>query len=229
MKTYLDEIDEMIQNKHLLSHSFYKAWSAGKLTKECLKDYAVNYYAHVLLFPTYLSAVHCNTANKHTRKHLLQNLIEEEAGSPNHPELWNEFACSLGATPDEIDANTPVASIQTLISNFKDICDNHGTASGIASLYAYESQIPTICESKIDGLRKYYGMTAPKNYHYFTIHIEADKEHAAVERKLLEEYVTAENVSEVKASVQRTLDSLWGFLDEMCERHNIPCDCQTAA
>ena len=63
-----------------------------------------------------------------------------------------------------------------------DICQNANTAEGVASLYAYESQIPLICISKIKGLKQHYGMQNTEDWEYFTVHIEADKEHAAVER-----------------------------------------------
>src|SRR5215469_1263190 len=96
MSTYLDNIDNDIARKHLLKHPFYLAWTRGKLSTEALTDYARQYYHHVAAFPTYLSAVHANCDDQFTRKQLLNNLIDEEAGSPNHPELWKKFARSLG-------------------------------------------------------------------------------------------------------------------------------------
>ncbi len=42
--------------------------------------------------PTYLSAVHARCENQLTRKQILSNLIDEEGGTPNHPELWLQFA-----------------------------------------------------------------------------------------------------------------------------------------
>src|SRR5712692_1889555 len=39
----------------LLSHPFYKAWSAGDLQREELREYAQDYYHHVEAFPMYLS------------------------------------------------------------------------------------------------------------------------------------------------------------------------------
>ena len=53
-------------------------------------------------FPTYLSAVHAKCDDQLTRKQILSNLIDEEAGQPNHPELWLQFADSLGTWHEEI-------------------------------------------------------------------------------------------------------------------------------
>src|SRR5437867_13018367 len=102
MKTYLEEIDNDIAAKHLLKHPFYLAWTRGELSKEALTDYARQYYHHVAAFPTYLSAVHAKCDDQVTRKQLLNNLIDEEAGSPNHPELWLKFAEGLGVAESDV-------------------------------------------------------------------------------------------------------------------------------
>src|SRR6059036_3866068 len=102
MNTHLNEIDNDIAAKHLLKHPFYLAWTRGELTKQALADYAKQYYHHVAAFPTYLSAVHANTDDQEMRKHILANLMDEEAGSPNHPELWLGFAESLGLNAEEV-------------------------------------------------------------------------------------------------------------------------------
>ena len=91
MNQHLDAIDRQIAAKHLLTHPFYLAWTRGELSKAALADYARQYYHHVAAFPTYLSAVHAGSDDQPTRRQLLNNLIDEEAGSPNHPELWLHF------------------------------------------------------------------------------------------------------------------------------------------
>src|SRR5215831_12775602 len=102
MNQYLDQIDNDIAAKHLLKHPFYLAWTRGQLSREALADYAAQYYHHVAAFPTYLSAVHANTEEADTRRRILANLIDEEAGSPNHPELWLRFAEGVGVRRDDV-------------------------------------------------------------------------------------------------------------------------------
>jgi len=223
MNQYLDKIDNDIAVKHLLKHPFYLAWTRGELSKEALADYARQYYHHVAAFPTYLSAVHTNCDDQETRKQLLSNLIDEEAGSPNHPELWLKFAEGFGVS--DVDARSAKKHPETknLIDTFRSVCANGSTADGLAALYAYESQIPAICESKIDGLKKHYGFTDPQHYHYFAVHIKADREHAAAERKMLSAYIDNHNFESVKTSVTRILDALWEMLSGVCRRHAIAC------
>jgi pyrroloquinoline-quinone synthase len=110
-----------------------------------------------------------------------------------------------------------------LVDTFRSVCADASTAEALAALYAYESQIPEICESKIDGLKRHYGVTDPEHYHYFTIHVEADREHSAGERKMLNAYLTEENFNSVKASLNRVLDALWEILSGVCRRHAIAC------
>ena len=152
---------------------------------------------------------------------MLNNLIDEEAGSPNHPELWLQFAEGLGVSASDVRRSEKWSETKRLIDTFRFVCRDGSTAEAFAALYAYESQIPAVCESKIEGLRKHYGFTNPEHYQYFTVHIEADREHSATERKLLSSYVDDRNFGSVKASVNRVLDALWEMLSGVCRRHAI--------
>jgi len=223
MNQYLDNIDKDIAQKHLLKHPFYLAWARGELSKDALTDYAQQYYHHVAAFPTYLSAVHAKCDDLNTRKQLLNNLIDEESGSPNHPELWKEFADGLGVEDVELAQSDKRPETKKLIDTFRSVCGQGSTAEGLGALYAYESQIPAICESKIDGLKKHYGFTKPEHYEYFTVHIEADREHSATEREMLNRYIGDRNFESVKASVNRVLDALREMLSGVCHRHAIAC------
>ena len=223
MNAYLDSMDDEIATKHLLKHPFYLAWTRGELSKEALTDYARQYYHHVAAFPTYLSAVHATCDDQPARKQILSNLIDEEAGSPNHPELWKQFADGLGVEDVDLAKTEKQPETQNLIGTFRSVCGERSTAEGLAALYAYESQIPAICESKIDGLKKHYGFKDPRAYEYFSVHIEADKEHSASERGMLSDYVNDQNIENVRASVHRVLDALWEMLSAVCRRHAIAC------
>jgi pyrroloquinoline-quinone synthase len=223
MNQHLDSIDRQIAAKHLLTHPFYLAWTRGELSRAALADYARQYYHHVAAFPTYLSAVHAGCDDQPTRRQLLDNLIDEEAGSPNHPELWLQFASGLGVSKEDVQASEKWDETSNLIGTFRSVCSEGKTAEGLAALYAYESQIPAVSESKIKGLVENYQMTEPRDYQYFTVHIEADREHAAAERAMLAEHVTDGNAAPTANAVDRVLDALWEMLSGVCRRHAIAC------
>ncbi len=223
MNAYLDRLDAQIAARHLLTHPFYLAWTRGELSRETLADYAGQYYQHVAAFPTYLSAVHANCDDQPTRRQILANLIDEEAGEPNHPQLWKTFAAALGVSPNDLDETKAWPETAQLIATFREVCRDGGIAEGLAALYAYESQIPAVSESKIDGLVKHYQFDDPESYRYFTVHIEADREHAAAERALLESHVRPENSAAVTKAADRILAALWELLSGVCRRHAIAC------
>jgi pyrroloquinoline-quinone synthase len=223
MNQHLEAIDAQIAAKHLLTHPFYLVWTRGELSRAALADYARQYYHHVAAFPTYLSAVHAKCDDQPTRRQLLDNLIDEEAGSPNHPELWLQFAECLGVSKADARSTEKWNETKDLIDTFRSVCSAGNTAEGLAALYAYESQIPAVSESKIKGLVENYNVTAARNYEYFSVHVEADREHSAAERQMLSEYVTEVNAAPVAAAVNRILDALWEMLSGVCRRHAIAC------
>lgn len=210
---FLDKLDQLIASKHLLNHPFYKAWTMGTISHSILQEYAGQYYHHVKAFPTYLSAIHSRTDDAAARKILLQNLIEEEAGDPNHPDLWKQFAAALGVNEDQ----KAEKEIQEVISAFKS-CAESSLHEGLGALYAYESQIPPICISKIDGLKKHYGMKDSKSYEYFHVHIAADKEHAEQERNLLSKH--EDQAEAIIDAANQVLDSLWAFLTALYSKNS---------
>lgn len=215
----LSEIDARIEDRHLLKHPFYRAWTAGKLPLEALGDYVSQYYHHVAAFPTYLSALHSQTDDMTIRRHILNNLVDEETGSPNHPELWMTFAERLGVACEQVESAELWPETRALIQGFRKQCSENGTPAGLSALYAYESQIPAVSESKIQGLRKFYGFDDPEGYRYFSVHIEADQEHSRVERQLLAGCVTPQNYESCFHAVHEVLDRLWSLLSGVCSRH----------
>ncbi len=223
MNHSIAELDTRIAAKHLLTHPFYQAWSRGELRMEALQDYARQYYHHVAAFPTYLSAVHANTDDQEVRRQILLNLMDEEAGSPNHPELWLQFAESLGVGRDDVRSTEQWEETKNLIGTFRSVCREGATTDGLAALYAYESQIPAVSESKIDGLKSFYNFQNEAGYRYFTVHVEADAEHSAQERELLESRLDERNSTSANVAADRVLDALWQMLSGVCARHGIAC------
>ena len=220
----MERLDAHIAARHTLDHPFYQAWNQGTLTREALQDYAAQYYHHVAAFPTYLSAVHSHTPDLAARRVLLQNLMDEEAGSPNHPELWLQFAQGLGLSPEAIQATPPQPETAALVATFDNICRNRPFTEGVAALYAYESQIPEVAQSKISGLRRHYNIEDDATLRYFAVHVEADEVHRADERLLLERYVTGEaDTQNALDAADAALEAVWDLLSGVCARHGIVC------
>ena len=160
-------LDSIVSERSLLKHPFYQDWTAGTLSMERLQNYAIEYYPHVAAFPRYLSAIHSRCADLATRQAILENLIEEERGAENHPELWIRFAEAIGVARERVLDATPSASSGGVVREFTQLAESGHIGSGLAALYAYESQIPAVATAKIDGLKRFYGVTDERGLTFF--------------------------------------------------------------
>jgi pyrroloquinoline-quinone synthase len=209
----VEKLDARIASKHLLNHTFYQRWSAGTLTRDELQEYARQYWHYALAFPTFLSGIHAHTDDLGVRQLLLENLIEEERGAENHPELWLRFCESLGLDRDEVRAGSPNAATGALIDCMRSLAREGALHEGLAALYAYESQVPAVAKAKIAGLAQYYEMDAPQ---FFSVHEEADVHHSATSRDLLNRLCDDDaKVAQAEHATSRVLDALYGFLDSV--------------
>ena len=207
-----NEVDRMIEERSLLKHPFYQAWQKGELTLDNLRTYAGQYYHHVLAFPQYVSGAHANCPGQNDRQELLENLIEEERGEENHPELWLRFGDALGVARESIVEEEWLPETKHLVDTYRDVTKNGSFAEAATALYCYESQVPEVAKTKIAGLEQFYGVKDERGLQFFTVHIGADEWHAEVGRRFIDRYGD-EDPDAVRATARRCLDALWGFLD----------------
>jgi len=210
-------ISQTIGQHKLLNHPFYLKWSEGSLTMEQLRKYAKQYYQFVKHFPRLVSAVHSNCEDVSTRAMLMQNLADEEgykSDFKDHPSLWMDFALELGLTADEVNACQPLKETENWVQGMYDLARSDDPMAGIAALYGYESQVPEIALSKIDGLKKFYGVESEKSLAYFRIHSEYDVWHSQEElRSIVSGTHTEEQSLQVIEAVKTTAILQWKFLD----------------
>ncbi len=218
-------LDDAIQARHLLQHPFYQAWNEGKLTLEMLQEYAQEYYLQVKAFPTYVSATHSNCDDLEIRQLLLENLIEEERGANNHPELWLRFAEALGVDRPAMEQRQHLPETQASVQTLRRLTRNENPAVGLAALYAYESQIPEIATTKIAGLKQFYGITSHAGLMFFSVHQAADAIHRQVTREALSQLCTTDADQEaVVGATCEAADALNLLLDGVYASY-----CQQAA
>jgi len=207
----LAKIDAAIAEKNLLKHPFYQDWQAGKLSREALQLYAAQYYRHVEAFPKHLRVLAARTEGP-IRDIVLENLAEEENPSRPHPKLWRDFASAVGVGEDDITSCPALPGTQAVVETFREIVGDRTVAEAVAALYAYESQVPEIATTKIEGLKKFYGVTSSEGLAYFEVHEEADKAHRAAWRNWLAEHAEGSE-EEILATTNEALNPLWGALD----------------
>ena len=205
-------LNDKIEQKHLLRHPFYQAWSRGQLPLENLQHYSRQYFSHVRAFPTYLSAMHSRCADLKSRQIIAANLADEEAFTPTHPELWLDFAQGLGVSRESVLATEAGPRMNALVEAYRAVA-RLDTGIAAAALYCYEKQIPSVAAAKIAGLKDHYGITEESTLRYFSVHQGADVEHAAQWEHLLNQ--SGIDPEPAAAAADCVLDALWGALDEV--------------
>lgn len=210
----LAELDARIAKYDLLCHPFYKAWSAGKLTRDDLREYGREYFHHVDEFPNYLSEFAWRTENESLRRAVLANRDEELGadGSRSHAELWLDFLEGMGG--ERVPGPSQVPEIEQLIASFHRVAREGTPEEALAAFYAYESQVPRVAREKVCGLREMYAADE-KTCGYFTLHMTADVYHSRVWQHQLSKILENKSAAADRAlnSAEAAAKDLWKALD----------------
>ncbi len=214
---FISELKAIIDERHLLKHPFYRMWEKGTLPIEVMRKYAEQYYHLESNFPIFLSAMHavCGDAF-HVRQEITENLHDEEYGSENHRELWLRYADAINANREDVMNSYPTEETANAVETFRQLSSQHFLA-GAGALSAYESQMPPVSNSKIQGLKKHYNVHDERGLKFFEVHGVLDIEHADSWWKIIEQHATTEELQKmVRDGVTKGRDALWGFLDGIC-------------
>jgi pyrroloquinoline-quinone synthase len=212
---FVQQLDARIAKYDLLCHPFYKAWAAGQLSREDLREYAREYFHHVEAFPSYLEEFAARLPHGHMRRAVLANREEELGGdgSRPHSELWLDFVEGMGGNRNA-SGSARVPEVTNLMASFHGVAREGAPEEALASFYAYESQIPRVASEKARGLREMYGADE-KTCGYFTLHTTADVYHSRVWQSQLEHIVEDNPVTEERAlaAAEKAAKALWNALD----------------
>lgn len=203
-------IGRVLEERSLLKHPFYVEWTAGTLPIEKMREYARQYYHFEAAFPRFLSAIHARTDSLEVRQLLLDNLWDEEHGDRNHIALWLEFAAALGLDPEEVKHSQPNEATRALLEHYHAICREGPIGEALATLYAYEGQVPRVAWQKMKGLTEHYGME-PSQFEFFSVHLVADVSHSGAEVAAI--HATADDEDAVVTATELACERLLTFLD----------------
>lgn len=219
---FFERLEASIARYDLLCHPFYRAWAAGELTRDDLREYARQYYHHVEAFPCYLAELAVRLDEGELRRAVLANMCDEKGvvgatakNSVPHSELWLDFAEGMGATRDS-RGHKPLAEIKGLMTHFHHVASEGTPEEALAAFYVYESQVPRVAKEKERGLREMYGAD-DKTCGYFALHSTADIYHSNIWREQLENRLAAnpEAAQAALDAAEHTAKLLWQALDGM--------------
>ena len=125
----------------------------------------------------------------------------------------------IGADGKKIENVKKYSFTSELIDNFF-VQARKSYPEGLGSLYTYERQVPEIAETKINGLKNFYGVKSKIGLEFFEVHKAADVHHRKECELLLDSMTTDEQEKAEKAALS-TAKYLWNFLTGMSEKHNL--------
>ena len=210
MDNVVQRIDSEIENRSLLKHSFYKMWSEGKLTLDHLQGYSKEYFQLVKMVPKFVESIVEVTGNSD----VIINNAREEA---EHVELWVRFAAALGVSKSDLIGYGGSEKTNQAVANLMALA-NLTIEEAVAAMYAYEMELPKISRSKIDGLKKLYGMDSKDATKYFEVHEEADVRHAQVWKEILQRIPPERQESAFNAAI-KSLQAQNMLLDSVHEKY----------
>ncbi len=212
MSTLVSSIDAEIEKRSLLKHPFYKSWTAGTLSREDLAEYSREYFQLVKAVPELVKNANAFARDGATKTAVTEILTEER----EHVELWTKFARALGVTRQTLVDHSGTSSTNRAISQLKGLTRD-SLAQVAAAMYAIESEQPKISRTKLDGLKKFYGMDGGDDgTAYFREHEVADVRHAAVWRDVLNRVGAAGQREALKAAIL-SLETQNAVLDSVME------------
>jgi pyrroloquinoline-quinone synthase len=205
----VQRIDSEIEKRSLLKHSFYQMWSEGKLTIDQLQGYSKEYFQLVKAVPKFVEGIAKGTIDKE----VAGNAREES----DHIEPWVRFATSLGVSRQDLLDYDGAAKTSATVAKMIEL-SNSSFEEAVAAMYAFEMELPKISRSKIDGLKKFYGMDGGDATKYFEIHEEADVRHARTWREILQK-IPADIQEAAFAAAVESLKAQNMLLDSVQEKY----------
>ena len=206
----VQRIDSEIESRSLLKHSFYQMWSEGKLTIDHLQGYSMEYFQLVKAIPKIVEGI----AARVTDNEDIANNAKEEA---EHVEPWVRFATALGVSRYNLVDYAGTTGTNAAVARMLDLA-NASLEEAVAAMYAYEMELPKISRSKIDGLKKFYGLSSDDATKYFEIHEEADLRHAQAWREILNKIPAGKQEAAFAAAVE-SLKAQNMLLDSVQEKY----------
>ncbi|MCC2647811.1 MAG: hypothetical protein K0S67_492 [Nitrososphaeraceae archaeon] len=176
----IERIDYEIEKHSLLKHVFYQMWSEGKLTINHLQGYSKEYFQLVKVVPKFVENIFNLITDPSLKRAIGQNLKEES----EHIEPWIMFSTAMGVQRNDLTSYRGENETNMAVSTLSQLTER-SLEEAVAAMYAYEKELPKISRSKIDGLKKFYGVQSNEATKYLEIHEEVDLRHSEVWKNIL--------------------------------------------
>ena len=94
------------------------------------------------------------------------------------------FSTAMGVQRNDLTSYKGENETNMAVSSLSQLTER-SLEEAVAAMYAYEKELPKISKSKIDGLKKFYGVQSNEATKYLEIHEEVDLRHSEVWKNIL--------------------------------------------
>ncbi len=201
------------------SHPLWLEIADGKLSRQQLQRFAVQFFLQVREFPRAVSAMHANCPFPKVRIELAESVYEEETGrisgcNQPHPELFLRFGEAVGLSRSEMIDGRPLPATRALIDWFELSTKQRSFIEAAAAItLAAEGQVPGAFGPMARRLQENYGLSR-EAVEFWDIHETADAEHSRVGDNIVVRHATdIVTQARVRDALQHSLDAWWQFFD----------------
>jgi pyrroloquinoline-quinone synthase len=219
-EAFIQDLVARIQARRTFGgHPLWHAIADGKLSREQLQRFAVQFFLQVREFPRAVSAMHANCPFPKERMELAESVYEEETGRLSgcnlpHPELFIKFGEAVGLKREDMTEGRPLPGTRALIDWFELSTKQRSFIEAAAAInLAAEGQVPGAFGPMARRLQQHYGLSEDA-VAFWDIHEMADAEHSAVGDNIVVRHATdAATQARVLDALQHSLDAWWQFFD----------------
>jgi len=209
----IERIDYEIEKHSLIKHVFYQMWSEGKLTINHLQGYSKEYFQLVKVVPKFVENIFNVITDPSLKRAIGQNLKEES----EHIEPWIMFSTAMGIQRNDLASYKGENETNMAVSTLSQLTER-SLEEAVAAMYAYEKELPKISRSKIDGLKKFYGVQSNEATKYLEIHEEVDLRHSEVWKNILKTIPEEKQERALNAAIS-SLEAQNKLLDSVQKRY----------
>ena len=200
-------------------HPLWLDLADGKLAREQLKLFAVQFFLQVREFPRGISAMHANCPFPEERMALAESIYEEETGrisgcNQPHPEIFLRFGEAVGLSRGQMLEGRPLPATRSLIDWFELSTKHRSFIEAAAAMnLAAEGQVSGAFGPMARRLQENYGLSR-EAVAFWDVHELADAEHSAVGDNIVVRHaVDAATQARVRDALHHSLDAWWQFFD----------------
>ncbi len=199
--------------KQRINHPFVRAVCAGTASLEQIRQWALQDYQFRRAVPRIAMLRYLACSDPEIAPRIFE-VVEEETrgllpGSAGHPDMFVEFAASIGITRKELETARLRPATAAHLYYAELVVHTLPWFVMMAAQIGAEGTFPPAAAALGQGFIKQYGMK-PGSVRFFTVHAEADEDHGKLAEDIALRYITSPPLQEqTRAVTLRRMELLY--------------------